>query len=40
MHRSVDELEQAYFLLNTAIDKLSDKKSRQKRKKESWNGIK
>ena len=31
VHRSFDELEQAYFLLDTAIDKLSDNKSRQKK---------
>jgi len=33
VYRSFDELEQAYFLLDTALDKLSDKKIRQKRKK-------
>jgi len=33
VHRSFDELEQAYFLLDTAIDKLSSKKEKRKEKK-------
>ncbi len=32
VHRSFDELEQAYFLLDTAIDKLSVKKNKTKKK--------
>jgi len=32
VHRSFDELEQAYFLLDTAVDKFSSEKVRQKKK--------